>query len=148
MQNIQEQAALTYQNNLAFFQENFPEVYTKIDLLSHAIDTNQYNENYALEYKNDYFDILDVNSGQYLYGSSSVEQAKKAAKDVNYNKHEGVIETFYNYSFTPKAIELANTEDPTASQLCAYCTSYQLYYKLNIKKKRTMKQIYKFIFLV
>jgi len=146
MQNIQEQAALTYQNNLAFFQENFPEVYTKIDLLSHAIDTNQYNENYALEYKNDYFDILDVKSGQYLYGNSSVEQAKKAAKDINYNKSEGVIETFYNYSFNSKAIELANTEDPTASQFVLTAPIINFTTNLFDKKQSTMKQIYKFIF--
>jgi len=146
MQNIQEQAALTYQNNLSFFQENFPEVYTKIDLLSHAIATNQYNENYSLEYKNGYFDLLDVNSGQYLYDSSSAELSEKAAKEINYKKNEGVIETFYNYNFTPKAVELANTEDPTTSEFILNAPVIHFTTNLIDKEKSIMKQIYKFIF--
>ncbi len=146
MQNIQEQAALTYQNNLSFFQENFPEVYEKIDLLSHAIETNQYKENYSLEYKNDYFDVLDLNSSQYLYGDSSVELAKKAAKEINYKKNEGVIETFYNFSFTPEAVELANNEDPTSSKFILTAPIINFTTNILDKKTTTMKQIYKFIF--
>ena len=146
MQNIQEQAIQTYQNNLSFFQKNFPDVYTKIDLLSQAIETNQYKENYSLEYKNDYFDILDVNTGHYLYGNSSIELAIKAAKEMNLKKNEGVIETFYNYNFTSKAVELANNEDPTVSEFVLTAPIVHFTTNLIDKNKSTMKQIYKFIF--
>ena len=144
MQNIEQKAITTFQNNLLFLSEKYPEVFKKVDILSQAIENGSYKERYALEYKDGYFDVLDTATNQWLYGSSSVEAAKKAADEINYSKDKGVIETFYNYNFTEDAIEYANEEDPTVSKFVLIAPVVGFARKL-LPKTTTMKQIYKFI---
>ncbi len=146
MQDVQNKAMITYQGNLLYFQENHPELYNKIGLLSQAIEMGQYKENYSLEYKNGYFDVLDLNSGHYLYGASSTDLAKKATDDITFDKTNGVIETFYNFSFDEKAVELAQESDPTESQFVLTAPVVSYVSNLLPKQTSTMKEIYKFIF--
>jgi hypothetical protein len=146
MQDIQTKAITTYQNNLNYFQETHPEIYKKIDLLSQALEQGSYKENYSLEYKDDYFDILDTRTNEYLYGSSSIELAQEAAKKVNYTKTDAVIETFYNYNFSKEAVEFANEADPTYSKFVLTAPVVQFSRDLIDKKTSLMKEIYKFIF--
>ncbi len=145
MQNIEQKAITTFQNNLLFLSEKYPEVFKKVDILSQAIENGSYKERYALEYKDGYFDVLDTSTDQWLYGSSSIEAAKKAADEINYSKDKGVIETFYNYNFTDEAIEYANEEDPTVSKFVLIAPVVGFARKL-LPKTTIMKQIYKFIF--
>jgi len=146
MQDIQTKAITTYQNNLNYFQETHPEIYKKIDLLSQALEQGSYKENYSLEYKDDYFDILDTRSGEYLYGSSSIKLAQEAAKKVNYTKTDAVIETFYNYNFSAETIKTVNEADPTLSKFILTAPVVQFSRDLIDKKTSKMKKIYKFIF--
>ncbi len=145
MQNIEQKAITTFQNNLLFLSQKYPEVFKKVDILSHAIENGSYKERYALEYKDGYFDALDTVTNQWLYGNSSIEIAKKASDEINYRKDKGVIETFYNYSFTDRAVEYANEEDPTVSKFVLIAPVVGFATKL-LPKTTTMKQIYKFIF--
>jgi len=146
MQDIQTQVFNTYQKNLIFFQEKYPDVYKKINLLSIAIEQEQYKENYILDYKDDYFDILDLKTNHYLYGTSSIQLAKESAKKINFKKNEGVIETFYNYNFSEDAVNLANEADPTFSKFVLTAPIVQFSRDLIDKKQSSMKKIYKFIF--
>jgi len=145
MQSIEQKAIKTYQNNLLFFAEKYPNVFKKIDILSQAIENDSYKERYALEYKDGYFDVLDTVTKEWLYGSSSVEQAKKIAKEMNFKKNSGVIETFYNYNFTEEAVKYADEEDPTVSKFVLSAPIVDFVTKL-ISKDTNMKQIFKFIF--
>ncbi len=146
MQNIEQKAIATFQNNLLFLSEKYPKVFKKVDILSQAIENGSYKERYALEYKDGYFDVLDTSTNQWLYGSSSLEAAKKAANEINFAKNKGVIETFYDYNFTDKAIEYANSEDPTVSKFVLIAPVVGFAKKLLPKDSTTMKQIFKFIF--
>ena len=145
MESIEQKAISTFQNNLLFLSEKYPEIFKKIDILSKAIENGSYSERYALEYKDGYFDVLDTTTSQWLYGKSSIEIAKKSADEVNYEKDKGVIETFYNYSFTDEAVEYANNEDPTVSKFVLIAPVVNFAVKL-LPKTTTMKQIFKFIF--
>jgi len=146
MQDIQTKAINTYQTNISYFKEKHPDIYKKIDLLSTAIEQGQYQENYSLEYKTDYFDILDIRTNQYLYNSSSIQLAKDTAKQINYKKNDTVIETFYNFSFSEDALNFAKQEDPTLSQYVLTAPIIQFSRDLIDKKHTQMKHIYKFIF--
>ena len=145
MNQVEEQAIKTFQNNLLYFSEKQPKVFKKIDILNQAIENGSYKERYALEYKDGYFDVLDTVTKEWLYGKSSIEQAKEAVKKINYKKNSGVIETFYNFNFTEKAIEVANEEDPTTSQFVTTAPIIN-YVDTMISKDTMMKHIFKFIF--
>ncbi len=145
MQDIQQKAIETFQNNLSYLSKEQPDIYKKIDTLNRAINEGLYEERYSLEYKDEYFDILDMKTNEWLYGSSSIKQAEKAAKEVNFRKNSGVIETFYNYNFSKNAIEIAKKEDPTSSQFVT--TAPIINFATNLIDKTTnMKHIFKFIF--
>ncbi len=146
MNNIEQKVLQTFQNNLIYLSKKHPEVYKKVDLLNQAIENGTYKEKYALEYKNEgYFDVLDTISNEWLYGSSSIEKAKKMASEINFRKDKGTIETFYNYKFDKKAIEVAEKEDPTVSKFVLMAPVVGFVDDL-IDKKTSMKHIFKFIF--
>ena len=146
MESIQNKAMTKYQNNMLFFSEKHPELFKKLSLFDMAIQNGQYQERYILEYKPEgYFDVLDTVSNEWLYGTSSIEQAKKIAKSVNYSKEKGVIETFYNFSFDDKAMDYAMEEDPTISQFVLSAPVIGYINKV-VNKKNLIKKIYKFIF--
>ncbi len=146
MKNIEQKVLQTFQNNLIFLSEKYPEVYKKVDLLNQAIENGSYKEKYALEYKDDgYFDVLDTTSNKWFYNNSSIEKAKEIAKEINYRKDNGSIETFYNYSFSKEAIKKANEEDPTSSQFVLTAPLISFVTEL-ISKNTNMKHIFKFIF--
>ena len=76
--SVQEQAALCYENNLIYLQNNHPELFQKVSLLDLAIDQGQYEERYVLEYMDaGYFDLKEVATGNYLYGENSDDFAKE-----------------------------------------------------------------------
>ncbi len=146
MESIQNKAMTKYQDNMMFFSQKYPELFKKLTLFDMAIQNGQYKERYQLEYKQDgYFDVLDTVSNEWLYGTSSIEQAKKIAKSITFSKEKGVIETFYNYSFDDKAIEYALSKDPTISRFVLVAPVVG-YIQRVITKKNPISKIYKFIF--
>ena len=90
MQNIEQQAIETYQNNISYFQEHHKELYEKINLLELAIENGQYQERYALEYKNNYFDITELSSNQTLYSEDSISYSQRIV-DFNDFKRTGAM---------------------------------------------------------
>ncbi len=145
--NIEQTAIHTYNENLLFLQATQPDLFEKISALSHAIDKGFYKEKYSLEYKEDYFDVLEVETGNWLYGVSSVEHAKVSAKSVNLTKTDNVYETFYNvkiskeYAQELEQLSIAENSASGAARLISYANEYA------DKSVTSMKKLYKFIFL-
>ncbi|MCF6309493.1 MAG: DUF115 domain-containing protein [Sulfurimonas sp.] len=147
MNSIEDQALQTYQNNMDYFSTQHPEVYKKLNLLNIAIETGQYKEKYSLEYKNNYFDIQELESQQFLYGENSNEISKKVAKKVNHTKTENVIETFYNQNLSENyAQQFHDIIEISYSPL--YATSNLIFYttKNAPKATTTLKRLEKYIF--
>lgn len=82
----------TFQKNLLFLEKNHPELYEKITLLNLLIESGEYAERYALEYKEEgYFDVLEVASNEYLYKENSYEHAQRLVENVNLKRTGGVF---------------------------------------------------------
>lgn len=78
MQNIEQKALTTFQNNLTYFEKKHPEIYQKILLLNTLIAEGKYIEKYSLEYKNEgYFDILELETNAYLYKENSIKSSQR-----------------------------------------------------------------------
>ncbi len=147
MQDIEQKAIETYTKNLSYLSKEHPDLHRKIELLSLALQNGQYKEKYAIEYKEEgYFDLLELSTGKWLYGSHSGKLAKKAALGVNYNKTDGVIETFYNFKFDESAVNTAKNTDPTISSFATTAPVISYIDGIIDKKNTTMRKIYKFIF--
>ncbi len=146
MQSIEEKALSTYQSNLNYFAQKHPKIYKKINLLNMAIESGQYKEKYALEYKDGYFDIQELSSKQFIYNTNSDDVSKKVAKEVNFTKTDNVIETFYRTPITKEHAQVFNdTRDVIENSL--YATSSIIYYANQfMSKKNTLKKLEKYIF--
>lgn len=113
MDEITLKALQTFQENLKYFEENHKAVFDKITLLNRVIEEGVYPEHYALEYKEEgYFDILELETNEFLYKGNSIEAAKRMA-DIIDLKRTGAV--FKGQKFVQATAEQAEQID--ASEL-------------------------------
>ncbi|MDQ1264547.1 MAG: hypothetical protein QG559_1548 [Campylobacterota bacterium] len=144
---IESQAINTYKENLLFFQSCEPELFNKIESLNLAIEKNYYQEKYSLEYKDGYFDVLEIKTGNWLYIANSKKLAEMSAQSINFTKTDNLFETFYNVNISK---EFAKELQEMGIETNSYSGAAGLinYSNENANKAATtMKKLYKFIFL-
>lgn len=141
-------AIATFHTNLLFLQENNPALFEKISSLNLAIEKGYYTERYSLEYTEEgYFDVLETETGKWLYGSDSRKHAELAALSIDFTKQDNLFETFHNFDISKEQSkqisQLGISENSMAgsADLIYYANTYAS------KKNTTMKKLYKFIFL-
>jgi len=75
-----------YQKNLEFLKENFEDIFNRVNTLSDDINSNKIKEKYSLEYRDEYFDILNIKDNSWFYGTNTYEDADNRAKNSNFTK--------------------------------------------------------------
>ena len=75
-----------YKRNLEFLEENFEDIFKKVDKLSTKIDEKKYSPKYSLEYKDGYFDILNLEENTWFYAVDSYADADSRAEHSNFTK--------------------------------------------------------------
>ncbi|MDD5400642.1 MAG: DUF115 domain-containing protein [Sulfurimonas sp.] len=84
MDDITLKALKTFQKNLDYLENNHKAVFDKINLLNLLIEEGRYIEKYALEHKEEgYFDILELESQEFLYKQNSLEAAKRMVNIID-----------------------------------------------------------------
>lgn len=91
MKNQLEQLEFTitniYLKNISYLKQNHPKVFEKIDFLSKKIEKNEYKEKYSLEYNEEgYFDILNLETNEFLYGRNSYIEADLRKERFNFTQ--------------------------------------------------------------
>ncbi len=145
--SIEDQALQTYEENLIYLQENKPTLYKKIVDFELAVENGYYQSRYELEYKDEgYFDVLELSSGNYLYGSDSNEYAKDAKKSIDYRKEDNTFIVFGQYNFdkeflrsVKKSSIFSNNHLIGTAEIINLCNK-------NIPANSIMKRLEKFIF--
>jgi len=99
LEKIQKKAAQTFEKNLDYLQKNQKRVYQKILEFESAVANGYYHERYELEYKDGYFDVKELDSNNYLYGSDSNSFAKMIAKSIDYKKEDNIFIISPRYEF-------------------------------------------------
>jgi len=82
-EQIEQALFEVYQKNLNFLKENFSDIFQSIDNLSEDISNGTYKEEYSLELKNGYFDILNNTNNGYYYAVNSYVDAEKRAENID-----------------------------------------------------------------
>ena len=146
MHSIEEQAIQTYNGNVTFFAQNYPDLHQKILLFDLAIAQGSYRERYELIHTDaGYFDVLNGATGEYLYGRNSVELAQEMAKQLNFKKSDQVIETYYKYDFDEMTAEYYDQLD-ICEHIFAGAAPIIRYANRYANDKTTLKEIYKYAF--
>jgi len=152
MQEIQNKAIQIYLENLEYFKINHSDLYERINMLSSAIDNNQYKERYHLEYIQDdeEFDIFDAHNETYLYNRKPKEFIQTAVKDSNLDKENSIDllrENFYNAQQTYDTDDTLNTFIRTMHKCVNDISQYsKLFKNPTTSQTKKFQYIEKFIF--
>ncbi|UCN00474.1 DUF115 domain-containing protein [Sulfurimonas sp. SWIR-19] len=146
MHDVQRKAVFTYQENLFYFQEKHPDLYSKLIALDTLLNEGKYPQKYDLEYKNNYFDVVELHNNTYLYNTNSLQHAQQMSDNVTFTKQDHAIETFHNISF-----EVESLKADDLKSINPYLSNVSLapivhYYNANIPTPSTLTKIYKYIF--
>ena len=143
MRSVEDKALLTYNNNKEFLQNNYPQTYQKIEAYEAKLANQTVQEHYALDYIDEYFDVVQLSSGSYLYGENSHSVSKELAKRVNYKKNSYIFDGFMMfYGFEKHKEEF---DDKTQGMEGVF--PLMTYYLDHIKPEDEMNEIEKFIFI-
>jgi len=132
--NLNEIAVTTFHENIKYLAKNHRDVYDKLLAFDTAIENNQYQNRYELIIRDDYFDVLELSSGDYLYNSSSKDYASLASKSINFKRDSNLFESFKKI---PLEIESEHFVD---------IAPILRYIKKNLNPASEMHSIKKFIF--
>ncbi len=147
MQNIQEQAIARYNQNMEYLQQQHPELYKKIVTFELAVEHKQYQQSLSLEYKDDYFDIKDIQTGALLYGQNSTIYSQQLLSSITYKRTGSVFEAQQRFDVEESALEELESIENFSSSLWASAKLIHYNAKFAPKDSSSMKNLYKFIFL-
>ncbi len=147
MQEIEEKALQTYNENILFLQMYHPSVFHKLTAFENAINNGYHQERYSLEYKDGYFDVMDMESKKWFYDTNSTQHAKEITKLINFNKKDNVYETYLHFDINEENV--AMQEDASTEESALSASAHLLHYsnKYANHQNTSMKKIYKFIFI-
>lgn len=146
MQDDLEYLAIsTYKNNLIYFEKSQKNIYNKLASFDQAIEQNHYQNRYDLIVKDNYFDVQELSSGNYLYSTDSNEYAKLAAKSINFKKESNVYETFRKIKIDEKDLDEYAKIDIKENNLSGLA-SILSYLQKNKAPDSDLNYIKKFIF--
>ena len=131
MGDINTIISTNFNENIAYIQTNHKELFEKLSALDSAVANGHYKEKYELVYENDMFDVLEKNSGNYLYNKKLDEHTKLATEYVNSRLDNALFECFVRQE-GKKSI-------PYITPIIETIDSYQ-------EKNQTLKEFSKFIF--
>jgi len=145
MQDIESVVVQNYEKSMLYFEQSHPPLFNKLKALELLLGEGKYPQKYDLEFKNGYFDVVELASGNFLYNTDSYKHSYRLVEEINFKKDAQVIETFYNHNFDDESVEAL--KKLTANHTYATTAPIVSYYNKNIDKSMSMKKIYKFMFL-
>lgn len=145
MQDIQTKAIKNYQENLIYFEKDFPSLYNKILALDTLLNEGKYPQKYDLQYKDEYFDVIDVATNTALYNANSNEIAEKQLNEISLKKDDQVFESYKKLFFDDETINFLKQQNSFTD--LATLAPIVDYYNKYINNTMYMTQLNKFIFL-
>lgn len=145
MQSIEEVAVSNYQTNMEYFRLHHEKLHNKLIALDTLIGSGKYPQKYDLEYKDGYFDVIELSSKAFLYNQNSEIFSDELTKNINFKKDNQSFKSGYSFSFTQKALDKLENEDA----LTTYATTAPImhYHDLAVDSSMQLIDMQKFIFL-
>lgn len=140
LENLNNTLLEIYLNNLKFLEKSHPQVFQKIEKLSEDLENGIVTEKYSLEYKSEggYFDIYDIQKGDFIYGFNSYEEADLRKEKINLTTEHSI--NLLRINPENKKITLNIGLSDIASLIDSFNE------KINFEKIE-FKKIFKFVFM-
>ncbi len=144
LDQVQQLALQTYNENLKFFEENYPDLYKTLELYATAIELGEVNPQFELQYLNTHFDIVNPKTKEFLYIQNSNEISQKIANDISYDATVNSFKTYYEFSVNDKIAKNALNQDILAPYTIGNAPIINLVNK-NLSNPQNVKEFHKFI---
>jgi hypothetical protein len=144
LDQVQQLALQTYNENLEFFKKNHPDLYKNLELYATAIELGQVNPEFELQYLNTHFDIVNPTAKQFLYTQNSNEISQKIADDISYDATVNSFKTYYEFTYNDKIAKKALDQDILAPYTIGNAPLINLVNK-NLSNPQKVKEFHKFI---
>lgn len=115
--NVNDYISKNFNANIAYLELNHNQLFLQLVAYENALTNNLYQEQYEICYENGGFDIFDKSNQTYLYKRQAKEFTNAIVQSVSFSREENVFQSFKN----PSLFGLKS-------------------------EKKTMQEIYKFIF--
>ncbi len=120
MLNVEEAVYDTYMKNITYLKEEQKELYKTLQVLDMAINSGDYESKFELEYRDGYFEIIQLESGRPLYGKNSLEMSQNLVKHMSKSKESYAFEAVPTTNYSKELVEEA--EDTNAMILLSEYT--------------------------
>lgn len=148
MQDIEQQAIHTYQENLQYLKEHQENIFKKISILNQAIELGQYQENYELEYKDEgYFDLKELGSQEYLYKTNSNNHANNMLNIADKKRSGGVFRALKQIRASDSQAEIIDKSELSFHNYLWAIIKPINYVHKYVTKESYMRRVYKVIFI-
>jgi hypothetical protein len=94
----------TFNENISYLEKQQPKLFSKLIALDNAVENAYYQEKYELVFDNGYFDVLEKETGKYLYSKNSQEYAKLAKNSIECTLEENLFSGSYVYDISDKEL--------------------------------------------
>lgn len=144
LDQVQQKALQTYNENLEFFKQNYPDIYKNLELYAAAIDMGQVKPQFELQFLNTHFDIVNPNTKQFLYTQNSNEVSQKIADDISFDATVNSFKTYYEFNYNDTIAKSALEQDILAPYTIGNAPIVNFVNK-NLPNPQNLKEIHKFI---
>ena len=143
--SLEDTAVETYKKNLQYFEKHQVAIYSKLSAFESAIEQNLYQSKYDLVIHNNYFDVLEIATGEYLYNSKAKEYGALVSESINLSKVSNVFETFKRVRVSDENLEKFASLSITENGLSGFAPILN-YCQKAMPHSLEMQSIKKFIF--
>ncbi|PHR70023.1 MAG: hypothetical protein COA66_13615 [Arcobacter sp.] len=142
--DIESIAIDTYNKNMEYLKEHEKELFDKLKLYELGIELKEIKSGHELEYKDDYFDILDNKTNNFYYNQNSAEYSKERVSKINFNAETNSFRTFYDVSYEKELGD--NAKNLSIYSHFAFGNAPVInYVNNNLPQKQIMKNMYIYI---
>jgi len=142
---LQQKLIDRFLKNIEYLQKEHPKTAQKVIALNDALNNAHHSARYELIYEDGYFDVVELQSGKKLYGSSSIEYDKRVAKSVNFTRDENAFNTARNFSINTHQLKQYKTLDIRDNPIAGFADIIH-HIEANSSRDDELKSIDKFIF--
>ncbi len=117
MNDINTIITQNFHANIEYIEREYPQLFKKLSAFDTAVQNGHYIEKYELVYENDNFDVLEKDTGSYLYNKDTNNHTELSLQSVNSKLNNNLFEGFIRTNNSQEDIEFYKQEHNLNSHL-------------------------------
>lgn len=145
LEEVEKQSIDNYTLNMQYLKKYQSKFHKKLELYEAGLNNQMIENKYDLEFKDGYFDILNIKTNEYLYKENSIEYTQRLINSqFNFNSKDCSFKTFYEIAFTDEVANTSKNANMFSDHIIGKAPIVH-YVNKNLPKKEVMKKVTKLV---